>query len=108
MFHGRTQIPSISPAQPPAPRPFSLLRWFSLLSLACIATTSVAASLFMSNFLSNNMLSRDAVLSQEFVSSIAQAESAWLYFEGGGQGAPNPQIATSFNSFLAPRRFKWI
>jgi hypothetical protein len=100
MFRGRQERHRISAGTQPTSSPFSLLRWFSLLSLACIALIGVALSLLMSGFLADNMLKRDSELSQQFVSSIAEAESAWVYFEEMRQGPPSAQVRSSFDSFL--------
>lgn len=81
-------------------KPFSLLRWFSLGSLVCIALIGVSSTLIMTRFLTDNMLRRDAEVSQEFVASIVQAEDAWTYFASPDQASPNPSIEARVDALL--------
>lgn len=60
---------------------FNLLQWFSIMSFASIAVISVISAILLSRFLSENMLRRDAVVTKEFVQTIAQSENAGAYFE---------------------------
>lgn len=74
---------------PLPPKAFNLTRWFSLLSLVSVAAISAVSAVLLSNFLTNRMLNRDAVLTMEFVQSIILAEGAVSYFtdpEVGGEG----------------------
>src|SRR5262245_56508236 len=87
-------------------KPFSLLRWFSLGSLLCIALIGVSSTLIMTRFLTDNMLQRDAEISEEFVASIVQAEAAWPYFAWPDRVAPNPSIEARVDAFL--RRFSQL
>lgn len=57
-------------------RRFNLVRWFLVLSFTSIAITSTASAYFLSRFLKDNMLRRDAVVTMEFVNSIVRAEKA--------------------------------
>jgi two-component system sensor histidine kinase HydH len=61
---------------------FSLIRWFSLLSLFCISAISITTSMLLSRFLTERMLERDAVVTMQFVQSISQVEEAAAYFLG--------------------------
>lgn len=62
-------------------KPFNLLRWFSVLSLVSIAIVTIISAILLSRFLMDNILQRDAVLTMEFVESIAKSENASAYFE---------------------------
>lgn len=62
---------------------FNLLRWFSALSLLSIGLITSISALLLSQFLSRNILMRDAVVTEEFVQSIAQTDNASRYFEAG-------------------------
>lgn len=62
---------------------FNLLRWFSLLSFFSILFITLVSALLLSRFLTHNMLQRDAIVTMEFVQSIAQAENTSSYFESG-------------------------
>ena len=48
-------------------RPFSLTRWFSLLSFVCIVAACVILSSFLSRFLTAALLERDAHVMAEVV-----------------------------------------
>jgi len=63
-----------------SPKAFNLTRWFSLLSLVSVATISGISAILLSNFLTNRMLHRDAVLTMEFVQSVVLVEGAASYF----------------------------
>lgn len=62
-------------------KPFNLLGWFSLLSFVSIGLISLFSIFMLSRFLTQNMLQRDAVVTMEFVQTIAQTENATAYFE---------------------------
>lgn len=62
---------------------FNLLRRFSLLSFFSILFITIVSAYLLSQFLTHNMLQRDAVVTMEFVQSIAQAENTSSYFESG-------------------------
>ena len=59
-----------------AQQPFSLSRWFSLLSLVCITTTCVMSSYLLSRYLTQQILRRDGVVMLEFVQSVADIENS--------------------------------
>ncbi|MEK7306590.1 MAG: ATP-binding protein [Nitrospirota bacterium] len=60
---------------------FNLLRWFSIMSFVSIVIISIVSAILLSRFLRDNMLRRDAVLTKEFVQTIAQSENTGAYFE---------------------------
>ncbi|MFO1205348.1 MAG: ATP-binding protein [Burkholderiales bacterium] len=59
---------------------FRLLRWFALLSLLCVLCAGAGTAFFLSRFLSDQMLERDAAVSAEFVDGIVRAQRSWSYF----------------------------
>jgi len=61
-------------------KPFDLLRSFSILSLLSIAAISAISATLLARFLRENLLQRDAVVTMEFVQSIAQAQNTSVYF----------------------------
>lgn len=65
---------------PSSPKAFNLTRWFSLLSFVSIATISGISAILLSNFLTNRMLHRDAVLTMEFVRSVVLVQGTASYF----------------------------
>ncbi len=67
-------------------KPFSLLRSFSLLSFFSVGLISAVSAFFLSRFLTRNMLQRDAVVTMEFVQTIAQSENTRSYFETDDPG----------------------
>jgi two-component system, NtrC family, sensor histidine kinase HydH len=56
-------------------RSFSLMRWFSVLSLICIGAACVLSSYMLSRFLTQQMLQRDGTLMLEFVQSVMDIEN---------------------------------
>jgi signal transduction histidine kinase len=66
------------------PKTFSLTRWFAALSLVTLVAISAMAAFWLSRFLSEEMLRRDAVLTMEFVRSLVLAEHAVPYFRHPG------------------------
>jgi len=56
-------------------RSFNLLRWFSILSFLAVTAISIGFAAVLSHFLTREMLQRDAVLTNQFVSSIVTAEN---------------------------------
>lgn len=57
-----------------AKRPFNLLRWYSFVSLAIILSVAVGLGLISSRFVINESVERDALLTAQFIQSIALAE----------------------------------
>ncbi|HEX6828761.1 MAG TPA: hypothetical protein VF104_07260, partial [Burkholderiales bacterium] len=57
------------------PKPFNLLRWFAVLSLITIAVGAVGMATILSHFLAEEVLRRDAMLTGQFISSVAENES---------------------------------
>lgn len=65
---------------------FNLLRWFGLLSFLSVTLITAVSAFLLSRFLTRNMLRRDAVVTMEFVQTIAQAENTRSYFSTGDPG----------------------
>ncbi|MFQ5783927.1 MAG: sensor histidine kinase [Alphaproteobacteria bacterium] len=80
-----------------AVRPYSLLRTFSLLSLLTIVAISAISATLLSRFLTRTLLQRDAVLTMEFVQSIAEAENATAYFDAKGHGSNTAPLDRLFD-----------
>ncbi|HEN8713667.1 MULTISPECIES: sensor histidine kinase [Pseudomonas] len=69
--------PLESPASPDAgtPRkPFNLLRWYAWVSLAIILSVAAGLGLISSRFIIDESVERDALLTAQFITSIADAE----------------------------------
>lgn len=77
------------------PKPFKLTRSFAILGLVSIALVSIASSLLLSRFLVNSVLDRDALVTMEFVQSIAEMQQARSYFTG--ERAPDRNLVEFFN-----------
>ena len=57
-------------------KPFSMLRWFSWLSLLSISAVCVVASILLSSFLTQHVLRHDASLTMAFLQGVADRETA--------------------------------
>jgi hypothetical protein len=79
------------------PKAFLLVRWFSLLSLICIALVSGVSSILLSNFLTEQMLQRDAEVSMQFVQSIADVQNARQYFLRSDYALPDKNLEEFFS-----------
>ncbi len=80
MAHEEESTSSLqAPADASVQRPFSLTRWFLVLSLLSILITSMVSAFFLSRFLEQTMLRRDAVVTMEFVNSAMRAQGASAY-----------------------------
>lgn len=64
----------------PGAAAFNLIRWFSILSFASIALVSVLSSVFLSRFLTSQMLQRDAEVTMEIIQSVCESEKAPEFF----------------------------
>ncbi|MFJ4354010.1 sensor histidine kinase [Pseudomonas sp. NPDC089428] len=57
-----------------ARRPFNLLRWYAWVSLAIILSVAAGLGLISSRFIIDESIERDALLTAQFITSIADAE----------------------------------
>lgn len=57
-----------------ARRPFDLLRWYAWVSLAFIVSVAVGLGLISSRYIIDESVERDALLTAQFITSIADAE----------------------------------
>jgi signal transduction histidine kinase len=80
-------------------RPFNLTRRFSVLSLVCIASISAASALLLSNFLTDKMLHRDAVVSMEFVQAMVLSDKAATYFLAGRSSNTTGEFEQALKEF---------
>ena len=78
-------------------RGFGLLRWFAVLSLACVLASGIGTAMVLSRFLTDQMLDRDAEVSAEFLQSIIQAERSWAWFADPAAAASRPPLESFFN-----------
>lgn len=79
---------------------FTLLPWFSLLSLVCIVLLSVGLASVLSRFMVDTMTRRDAEISAQFVDSLAHAEPMIRYFEGPQTVPADPVVMSFIESFF--------
>ncbi len=79
------------------PEGYNLVRWFTMLSLACVMVSGVGTALLLSRFLTENMLERDAEVSQEFLDGIVRAEQTWTYFVDPAQESSRVPLESFFN-----------
>ena len=79
------------------PEGFNLLRWFAALSLACVLVSGAGTALFLSRYLTQHMLERDAAVSAEFLESIVRAERTWAWFANPAASASAEPLESFFN-----------
>lgn len=77
-------------------KPFNLLRWFSWLSLLIVIVVSASSALLLAQFLRENLLQRDAVVTQELVQSVAQALNTAAYFADRDYGKSKADLDNFF------------
>lgn len=56
------------------PKPFNLLRWFSIASLAALLPVAGATGLILSHFITDETLQRDASLTAQFIQNCVEVE----------------------------------
>jgi signal transduction histidine kinase len=88
-------VPGTSPAALMA-KSFDLLRWFSLLSLLCIIAIGAGLAFVLSRFMTENMLQRDAVVTQEFIDSLMTSAATPGDFAAGQHPGDNPRLQALF------------
>ncbi len=81
--------PRALPAPKDAARQFNLLRWISILSLAAIFIISIALAAVLSHFMTRETLDNDAILTSQFIASVAETQSSQAGF---GQNVSLGQI----------------
>ncbi len=79
------------------PEGYHLVRWFTLLSLACVMVSGAGTAVLLSRFLAQEMLERDAEVSAEFLGSIVRAEQTWTYFVNPAQESSRVPLESFFN-----------
>ncbi len=67
-------------------RRYDLLRSFALLSFLVVFTIGAISATFISRYLSENLLERDAVVSQAFLQSLTEVEGGPEVFRGSSPG----------------------
>lgn len=75
----------------------NLLRSFAISSLLCICLISIVSSYIQSRFLTEQILLRDATVTNEFVNSVVNAEGTSAYFKRGPDSAQSPELKSFFN-----------
>jgi len=83
-------------AQELGKQPFNLLRSFAISSLVCIALISVLTAWILSAFMSAHLIQRDAVVSMEFIQSVAKINDPRGYFQHRGEAAQKRQFEEFF------------
>ena len=76
---------------------FNLNRVFAILSLICITVIFTGSAYVQSRFLTEQILLRDATVTQEFIESIVQAEGTASYFGIDEENVRNAQLQSFFN-----------
>src|SRR5689334_20244382 len=78
------------------PKPFNLLRWFSIASLLALLPIAGITGLILSHFITEETLQRDATLTAQFISNCIDIEGSHL-----GLG-PNVTFAELLNESVDP------
>jgi signal transduction histidine kinase len=86
-------------AAPAAPAPFDLTRRFSVAALVSVIAIAGTLALALSRLLGQQLMHRDAVITQEFVQSIARTDETAPYFAAAGTDARAPVLEDSFRHF---------
>lgn len=73
---------------------FNLLRWFSVISLLIIASVAIGLGIISTRYVVNESVERDAMLTAQFIQSIAEAEARHM---------PIPDVMT-VGELLDPRQ----
>jgi signal transduction histidine kinase len=77
---------------------FSLVAWFALLGLVCVAVAAVASASLLTRFMAHRMLEQDAQVSADFIESIVRAERSWPDFAtSSSAGLERSGLASFFN-----------
>jgi signal transduction histidine kinase len=97
MMDGLVQPSGREAARTEGRRGFNLLRWFAVLSLACVLAFGIGTATVLSRFLTEQMLDRDAEVSAEFLQSIVQAERTWSWFSDPASAAARLPLESFFN-----------
>lgn len=93
-----TRSPLSSGTGPVAPAPFNLTRRFSIAALVSVIAVAGALGFALSRLLGEQLMHRDAVVTQEFVQSIARTDETAPYFASGAD-ARSLLLEDSFSHF---------
>ncbi len=86
-------------AGPAAPAPFNLTRRFSIAALVSVIAVAGALGFVLSRLLGEQLMHRDAVVTREFVQSIARTDETAPYFASAGANARPLPLEDSFRHF---------
>jgi two-component system, NtrC family, sensor histidine kinase HydH len=87
----------------PLKRPFNLLRWFSLASLAVITGIAVLNALVLSDFLTKHMLEREGHVTRDVVQNLLTADGSYAYLESPDDPALARRFRGTIDHFTAMR-----
>ncbi len=87
----------------PLKRPFNLLRWFSLASLAVIAGIAVLNALVLSDFLTRHMLEREGHVTGDVVQNLLIADGSYAFLESPADPALARRFRGTIDHFTAMR-----
>jgi signal transduction histidine kinase len=82
-------------------RPFNLLRWFSLASLAVVGAIAAANAVLLSDFLTRRMLEREARVTGDVVQNVLLAEGSYEYLVSPGDPLLAQRFRGSIDHFAA-------
>lgn len=82
------------------PFPFRLTRWFSLLSLVCVVSASTLLAYILSGFLTEQLLQREATVTQEFVQSVVVTGGVEAAFLASYGTEPGDALQHTFQHYV--------
>ena len=87
----------------PLKRPFNLLRWFSLASLAVISGIAVLNALVLSDFLTKRLLEREGHVTRDIVQNLLVANGSYEFLEAPQNPALEQRFRRTVDRFTAMR-----
>lgn len=83
------------------PAPFNLSRWFAVVALLLIGALAAAIGVLLDRFVTQRLLSQEAVLTQEFVQSLVQAEKPLQAYFADPSRQLDPEVEEAFARIAA-------
>lgn len=84
----------------PALDRFNLTRWFAMAALASIAVLATSISLLLDRFLTERMVSQEAVLTREFVDSLLRVEESIVRYVRDPAERTGPAVPDAFEHIV--------
>ena len=89
---GSGDVGPTDPTPPNMDRTFNLTRWFAVSSALAIGVIALAASWFLTSFLTQRILARESDFLAQFINGIVQVEEADRYFSTAGNDSAGADL----------------